>query len=340
MSTEITSAEGGLRKAAIVCIALGPDIAAEIFKRLPASLVEQLTVEMARTPRIDPEEASSVLEELLALVQARTYLAQGGVEYAREVLERAVGSQRAAEILARLSSAIEERPFEFLRAIPVEQIHAFLQHESPQTIAFVLANMPTRQLAAQVLEQMEPDMQADVARRIARLEHASPEVAKEVASLIEQSVVGTSPEGYVAAGGSRALAEILNSSTRQTERNIMARLAAEDAELADEVRALLFMFEDILTLDDRAIQLVLREVDMHDLALALRGASEQLRARIMSNMSQRAATMLREEIEYTPPQRRKVVEEAQEKIVAIVRRLEEAGTIVVARNPTEQDEML
>jgi flagellar motor switch protein FliG len=340
VSIEVRASSEGLRKAAMVCIALGPDVAAEIFKQLPAALAEQLTIEMARTPHVDPEEASNALEELLALVQARSYIAQGGIDYAREVLERAVGSQRAVEILARLSSAIEERPFEFLRAIPVEQIHAFLQHESPQTIAFVLANMPTRQLAAQVLERMEPEMQADIARRIARLEHASPEIARDVASLIEQSVVGMSPEGYVAAGGSRALAEILNSSSRQTERNILSRLGNEDAELADEVRALLFMFEDILLLDDRAIQLVLREVDTHDLALALRGASEQLKARIMSNMSQRAATMLREEIEYTPPQRRRIVEEAQEKIVAVVRRLEEAGTIVVARNAAEEDEVL
>src|SRR5581483_1497186 len=287
--------------------------------------IEKLTVEMARTTTVDAGAAERVLEEAVETAYARGYIAEGGITYAREVLERAVGAARASEILARLATVIEQTPFEFLRGTPPDQIYAFLRGEHPQTIALVIANLPTTELAAKVMQLITPVEQADVATRIALMGQTSPDVVKEVAKVMRQKLETVLQTEYAAAGGAPALAEILNSSDRGTERNILEHLAERDPELADEVRALLFVFEDILKLDDRAIQLVLKEVETRDVALALRGASDDVRDRLLANMSQRGAEMLREEMELMPPQQRRVVEEAQSKVVAVVRRLEESG---------------
>lgn len=327
----------GRRKAALLCVTLGPKAASEVFKRLPQDLIESLTVEMARTPTVDAAAAEAVLAEVVETAYARGYVAEGGIEYAREVLERAIGAARAAEILGRLATVIEQTPFEFLRGTPPDQIYAFLRSEHPQTVALVVANLPTSQMAAQVMMLMTPDEQSEVAVRIARMGRTRPEVVKEVARVLKQKLDSVTQREYAAAGGAPALAQILNSADRGTERNILDRLTQESAELADEVRALLFVFEDLLKLDDRSIQLVLKEVETKDLALALRGASDEVKDRITANMSQRGAEMLAEEIEYMPPQRRKVVEEAQSRIVGIVRRLEEEGAIFVARGGGEDE---
>jgi flagellar motor switch protein FliG len=321
----------GRRKAAILCVSLGKDGAAEIFKHLSNDMIEQLTVEMAKTPQVDPEQAEHVLEEFIETSAARGYIAEGGLRYARQVLERAVGTHRAGEILNRLSAVIEVSPFDYLRTTPPDQIAAFLRNEHPQTIALVVAQLPTTALAAKVMEMFSPEIQADVATRIAMMRQTSPEVVKEVAHVMESKLEMVLQREYAAAGGVRSLASILNSSNRATERNILDHLQEADGELAEEVRRLLFVFEDILKLDDRAIQLVLREVDSKDLALAMRGSKSDVHEKILGNMSQRGAEMLREEIEFMPPQRRRVVEEAQTKIVAVVRRLEDSGEIVIAR---------
>ncbi|HEX5249548.1 MAG TPA: flagellar motor switch protein FliG [Gaiellales bacterium] len=330
----------GRRKAAVLLVSLGARGAAEVFKHLPNEIIEQLTVEMARTPAVEPEQASAVMEELVAMANARGYIAEGGLRYAREVLEQSVGSARAGEIMNRLSVIIETTPFEFLRATPADQIAAFLANEHPQTIAMVVAQLPNTTLAAKVMELLPPELQADVAVRIATMGQTSPEVVKEVARVMEGKLETVLQREWAAAGGVRSLAAILNAANRTTERNILDHLQQEDEAVANEVRGLLFVFEDILQLDDRALQMVLREVDAKDLGLAMRGASTEVQEKILSNMSQRGAEMLREEMEYMPPQRRKVVEEAQSKIVAVVRKLDDAGELVISRGGDDEDELI
>jgi flagellar motor switch protein FliG len=324
----------------MLCVALGPQGASQIFQHLPQELIEQLTVEMARTVSVDAAASEAVLEEVVETAYARGYIAEGGVAYAREVLERAVGASRASEILSRLANVIEQTPFEFLRGTPPDQIYAFLRGEHPQMVALVIANMPTTELAAKVMMLIPPVDQADVATRIALMGQTAPDVVKEIASVMRQKLESVLQHEYAAAGGAPALAQILNMSDRGMERNVLEALAIKNAELAEEVRALLFVFEDILKLDDRSIQLILKEIDTKDVALALRGASEEVKERIMANMSARGGEMLAEEMEFMPPQRRKVVEEAQTKIVAVVRRLEESGAIFVSRDGASGDEQV
>ena len=321
----------GRRKAAVLLVALGPERAAEVFKHLRDEEIESLSLEMAGLHRVDPRTTEAVFEEIAATVEAYDSLLSGGVDYAREVLERALGPERALEIIGRLSSVIEMRPFEFLRRTPAEQLVTFLRNESPQTVALVVANLHTT-LASQVLANLPTVEQAEIAVRIARMGETTPDVVKQVESVMKKKLDSVVQQEYVrAAGGIKSLAEILNHTDRSTERNVLDSLTEADEELAAEVRRLLFVFEDIVKLDDRSIQLVLREADQKDLALALRGVNDDVKERILSNMSERGATMLVEEMAYQPPQRKRVVEEAQGRIVAIVRKLEEAGALVLSR---------
>ena len=324
----------GRKKAAVLLISLGSDRAADVFRHLRDDEIEGLSLEMAKLQRVDPTVIATVLEELAATVQAYDSLVAGGVDYARDVLERALGGDRAAEIIGRLSSVIEMRPFEFLRRTPPEQIVTFLRNEAPQTVALVVANLHTT-LGAQVLSHLPEGEQADIAVRIARMGETSPAVVKQVEAVMRQKLASVVQQEYSAAGGVKSLAEILNHADRPTERNVLDSLTEADEELAAEVRRLLFVFEDIIKLDDRSIQLVLREADQKDLALSLRGVSEEVKERLLQNMSERGAQMLLEEMEFQPPQRKRVVEEAQGRIVAIVRRLEEAGGLVITRDESD-----
>lgn len=320
----------GRKKAAVLLIALGPEKAASVFKHMRDDEIESLSLEMAKQGQIAPDTSAFVFEELAAVVQAYDSLATGGVDYARDVLERALGSDRAEEIIGRLSTVIERRPFEFLRRTPPDHIVTFLRAESAQTIALVVANLHTT-LAAQVLSHLPEEQQADIAVRIARMGETPPDVVREIENVMRRKLETVVQQEYSAAGGVKSLAEILNHTDRPTERNVLDTLTAEDAELGEEVRRLLFVFEDIAKLDDRSIQLVLREVDQKDLALALRGVEENVKERLLANMSERGAQMLREEMEFQPPQKKRVVEEAQGRVVGIVRRLEDAGTLVIGR---------
>jgi flagellar motor switch protein FliG len=324
----------GRRKAAVLLVALGPERAAELFKHLRDDEIEGLSLEMAKLQRVEPAVTADVLEELAATVQAYDSLTAGGVDYARDVLERALGHDRAAEIIGRLSTVIEMRPFEFLRRTPPEQIVTFLRNEAPQTVALVVANLHTT-LAAQVLSHLVEAEQADIAVRIARMGETSPDVVKQVEAVMRQKLASVVQQEYSSQGGVKSLAEILNHADRPTERNVLESLTEADEELAAEVRRLLFVFEDIIKLDERSVQLVLREADQKDLALALRGVSEDVKERVLSNMSERGAQMLIDEMEYQPPQRKRVVEEAQGRVVAIVRRLEEAGALVITRGESD-----
>jgi flagellar motor switch protein FliG len=324
------AALAGRKKAAVLLVSLGPEKAAEVFKHLRDEEIESLSLEMAKLQRVDPVTTGVVLEEFAATVEAFDSLMSGGVDYAREVLERALGPERALEIIGRLSSVIEMRPFEFLRKTPPEQLVTFLRNESPQTVALVVANLHTS-LASQVLSHLPAGEQAEIALRIARMGETSPDVVKQVEIVMKRKLDSVVQQEYSSAGGIKSLAEILNHADRSTERNVLDALTESDEELAAEVRRLLFVFEDIVKLDDRSIQLVLREADQKDLALALRGVNDDVKERILSNMSERGATMLVEEMAYMPPQRKRVVEEAQGRIVAIVRKLEEAGALVLSR---------
>jgi flagellar motor switch protein FliG len=329
----------GIEKAAILLVAIGEERAGEIFRYLGDSEVEALSLEIAKAPKLPSDLCKEVLNEAVETVLAEDYLAEGGVDYARTLLQRSLGDNKADEIISRLAATIERRPFEFLRRTPPEQIHVFLRNESPQTIALVIANLHTT-LAAQVLSLLDPEHQAEVARRVAKMAETRPEVVSQVETVMRQKLSNVIAQEYASAGGVKSLADILNHSDRTTERNVLDELAKSEQELAEEVRLLLFTFEDVVKLDDRSIQMVLKEVDQKDLAIALRGVSEDVRARIFSNMSERGAELLKEEIDFQPPQRRRVVEEAQGRIVGVVRRLEEAGAIIISRGAGGEDALV
>jgi flagellar motor switch protein FliG len=327
----------GRRKAAVLLVSLGAERAAEVFGRLGDEEIEALSLEMANLQWLEPAISDAVLEEMAATVEAFDSMNAGGVDYARDVLERCLGKDRAAEIIGRLSSVIEKRPFEFLRRTPPEQIATFLRNESPQVTALVVAHLHTT-LAAQVLSSLEGNDQPEIALRIARMAETSPEVVHQVEAVMRQKLATVVQHEYTGAGGVKSLADILNHTDRSTERNVLDSLSESDEELSAEVRRLLFVFEDITKLDDRAIQLILREADQKDLSLALRGVSDEVKQRILANMSERGAQMLVEEMEFQPPQRKRDIEEAQGRVVAIVRRLEEAGAVVLSRS--EEDAVI
>jgi flagellar motor switch protein FliG len=326
----------GRQKAAVLLVTLGPERASQLFGHLRDDEIEALTLEMAKLRSVDIETTDAVMGEAMEMSAAMNFIGAGGFEYARDVLEKSLGATKAAEIMGRLSAVIEARPFEFLRRTPPEQIVAFLRNEAPQTMALVIANLHT-QLSAEVLAQLSPETQAEVAHRIATMNETSPDVIKEVEAVMRQKLANVISQEYSAAGGVDSLVDILNRADRGTERNVLDKLAETDAELAEEIRMMLFVFEDIVKLDDRSVQVLLKEIDQKDLALALRGVSEEVRDKVVANMSQRAAEMLLEEIEYQPPQLRRVVEEAQGRIVAKVRALEEAEAIVIGRGDGEDE---
>ncbi|HEX5308103.1 MAG TPA: flagellar motor switch protein FliG [Solirubrobacteraceae bacterium] len=333
----LPSGLSGARKAAILMAALGPERAAGVLRQLGEQEIESVSLELAKLNAIGSETTDSVLGELAALVDGAGAGARGGVELARAVIEQALDPERAAELLARLSSVSQSRPFEFLRHAPVEQTAAVLHGESAQTIALVLANLPSG-MAAEVLSHLSERVRPEVAHRIASMGEAAPAVIRQVEDSIRGRLSAAIQREYAVAGGAKTLAEILNHTDRSTERDVLDALAAADKELAEEVRGMLFVFEDIVTLDERSVQQLLREVDQKDLVLALRGAGEEVRELVLANMSERGAAMLKEEMEIQQPQRRRDVEEAQTRIVAVVRRLEQAGTIVIAGAEGEEAE--
>jgi flagellar motor switch protein FliG len=331
---------GGRRKAAVLMAALGPDLAAEVIQHLREEEIEGLSLEMTKLGAIEEQTTEAILRELAAAAgTGASGLGDvvGGIEFAREVLERALGPERAEELLGRLTTVPEMRSFEFLRSTPPEQIVGFLRTEAPQTIALVVANLHTV-LAAQVLARLPEAMQPDIALRIARMGETSPSVIQQVEEVIRQRLTTVVEQEYSSAGGAKALADILNHADRSTERAVLDHLGATDQDLAEEVRRMLFVFEDIATLEDRAIQQVLREANQKDLVLALRGVPEAVKEKLLANMSERGAAMLQEEMEIQQPQRRRDVEAAQGRIVAVVRRLEEAGTIVLSTGEGESEE--
>jgi flagellar motor switch protein FliG len=323
-------AESGADKAAVLLVSLGMDRAARVLAHMSDDEVEAAGLRMAQLAQIDSVTADAVLHEFVDRVQTSHSLASGGMEYANEVLTRALGQDLAEAMIERVSSAFEKRPFDFLRHTPAARIAKILFDESAQTKALVIANLHAS-LAAQVLSELSEPDQGDVSLRVALMDDVNPEVVRQVEATMRRKFASRSEPDLPSAGGVKSLATILAHADHSTERKVLDYLTESDGDLATEVRQLLFTFDDLMKLDDRAIQFVLREVDRQDLSLALRGVSDALKARILSNLSERGRRMMLEEIEYQRPQRKQFVEQAQGRIVAVVRRLEDAGLIIIPR---------
>ena len=261
---------------------------------------------------------------------AQQYIAEGGIGYARELLEKALGNDKAQTVISKLTASLQVRPFEFVRKTDPSQVYNFIQDEHPQTIALILSYLTPTQ-SAMIIGALSPEKQADVAKRIATMDRTSPDVIKEVEGVLERKLASLVNQDYAIIGGVDAVVDILNTVDRTTEKHIMESLEIDEPELADEIRKKMFVFEDIKILDDRAIQRVLRDVENNDIAIALKGANEEVQNIIFNNLSKRLAAMIKEDMEFMGPVRMKDVEEAQQKIVAIIRKLEDAGEIVVSR---------
>ncbi len=320
----------GLQKAAILLIVLGPERSAGIFKHLKEDEIEELTLEIANTRSVTPQLKEDIINEFYEVCLAQQYIAEGGIGYARELLEKALGNEKAMDVIGKLTASLQVKPFEFVRKTDPSQLINFIQDEHPQTIALILSYLAPGQ-AAQIVSALPPDRQADVAKRIAVMDRTSPDVIKEVEKVLESKLASLVNQDYTIIGGVDAVVEILNTVDRGTEKHIMETLEIEEPELADEIRKKMFVFEDVLLLDDRAIQRVLRDVDNNDLGIALKGANEQVQTAIFNNLSKRLAVMIKEDMEFMGPVRMKDVEEAQQKIVNIIRKLEDAGEIVISR---------
>ena len=320
----------GVQKAAILLITLGPDKSANVFKYLKEDEIEQLTLEIANTRSVSPATKDAVLDEFYEVCLAKQYIAEGGITYAKDLLEKALGEERARDVIGKLTASLQVRPFEFVRKTDASQLLNFIQDEHPQTIALILSYLSSNQASA-IISALSPDKQTDVAKRIAQMDRTSPDVIKEVEKVLEQKLSSLVNQDYTIVGGVDSIVEILNTVDRGTEKHIMESLEIEDPELADEIRKKMFVFEDILSLDDRSVQRVLREVDNNELAVALKGSNEEVQNLIFNNLSKRLATMIKEDMDFMGPVRMKDVEEAQQKIVGVIRRLEDSAEIVISR---------
>ncbi len=313
----------GKQKAAILLISLGPDVASSVYKHLSEEEIEKLTLEISGVKKVDSLAKEEIVEEFHNIALAQDYISQGGIGYAKTVLEKALGNEQAAIIINRLTSSLQVRPFDFARKADPAQILNFIQNEHPQTIALILSYLDAAQ-AGQILSELPQEMQADIARRIAVMDSTAPEIINEVEQILERKLSATVTQDYTQTGGIEAVVDVLNGVDRSTERTILDALEIQDPELAEEIKKRMFVFEDIVTLDNRAIQRVIRDCESEDLMLSLKVSSDEVKEIIFKNMSKRM-------VEYMGPVRLRDVEEAQSRIVAIIRRLEEAGEIVVAR---------
>lgn len=325
----------GRQKAAVLLISYGSELSAKILKHLREDEIEDLTLEIANLRRVDVETKEKVLQEFYEMCLAQNYISTGGIEYAQEMLEKALGPSRAQDILTKLTSSLQIRPFDFARKTEPTQLLNFIQSEHPQTIALVMSYLHPEQ-AGMILSALPPPQQVEVAKRIATMDRTSPEVLREVESVLEKKLSSFVMQDFTTAGGIEAAVAILNRVDRGTEKTIMEALEEDNPELAEEIKKRMFVFENIVTLDDRSIQTVLRQVDMKDLALALKTASEEVANRIFKNVSKRAAEMLKEDMSLMGPVRLRDVEEAQQKVVNVIRQLDESGEIVIARGGEDE----
>ncbi len=320
----------GTQKAAILLIALGPEMSSTVFKHLKEEEIEDLTLEIANTRSISPQVKEDVINEFYEICLAQQYIAEGGIGYAKELLEKALGADKALDVIGKLTASLQVKPFEFVRKTDATQLLSFIQDEHPQTIALILSYLSPQQ-SALIISALPQENQADVARRIATMDRTSPDVIQEVERVLESKLANLVNQDYTQIGGVDQVVEILNTTDRGTEKHIMEILEIEDPELADEIRKKMFVFEDILLLDNKAIQRVLRDVDNNDLELALKGTNEEVQNAIFTNLSKRLAEMIKEDMEFMGPVRMKDVEDAQQKIVNVIRKLEDSGEIIISR---------
>jgi flagellar motor switch protein FliG len=324
----------GKEKVAILLIALGPQKSAEVFKHLNDEEIEELTLQIANMRMVSPDEKQLVIEEFYQICLAQEYISEGGINYAKDILERALGSDKALDIINKLTSSLHVRPFEFIRKADPSQLLNYIQNEHPQTIALILSYLGPGQ-SAQILASLPMEKQADITRRIAIMDRTSPEVVREIESVLENKFSNILEQDFTITGGIQAVVDILNSVDRGTEKNIMEDLDMRDAELSEEIRRRMFVFEDIITLDNRSIQRIIREIDNSQWAIALKGASEEVKSLIFTNMSKRLVEMIKEDIEFMGPVRIRDMEDSQQNIVNIIRKLEEDGEIITPRGGDE-----
>lgn len=320
----------GAQKAAVLMVSLGPDGAAKIFKHLSEEEIEQLTMEIAHLPKVVPEERRQIITEFREKLMAQEIITQGGTDYAREVLERVYGPEKAEEIFDRLLPHFEAKPFESIKRAEPAQLLGLIQNEHPQTIALILSYLPPRK-AADVVAKMEPDLQRDVVKRIATMDRISPEVIRNIDRVLREKMSTVMGEEIGPVGGVDSLVGMLQMSDRTTEKAILDGLAEEDPDLAEAIKKKMFVFEDVLLLDDRSMQKVLREVETSDLALALKGAEDRIKDKIFNNLPKRAAAMLSDELSFLGPVRAADVSEAQQKAINVIRQMEESGDIIISR---------
>ncbi|MEK5039552.1 flagellar motor switch protein FliG [Sporosarcina sp. FSL K6-3457] len=320
----------GKQKAALLLISLGPEVSAAIYKHLSEDEIERLTLEISSVKKVEASVKEEIIEEFHNIALAQDYISQGGIGYAKTVLEKALGKEHAQAIINRLTSSLQVRPFDFARRADPSQILNFIQNEHPQTIALILSYLEAEQ-AGMILSSLPQEMQADIAKRIATMDSTSPEVISEVEAVLERKLSSTVTQDFTETGGVDAVVEVLNGVDRATEKTILDALEIQDPELAEEIRKRMFVFEDIVTLDNRSIQRIVRDCENEDLILSLKVSSEEVKEVLFRNMSQRMAESFREEMDVMGPVRLRDVEEAQTRIVGIIRRLEDSGEIIIAR---------
>ncbi|MCA1023063.1 flagellar motor switch protein FliG [Halobacillus litoralis] len=320
----------GKQKAAVLLISLGPDVAAQVYNHLTEEEIEQLTLEISSVQTVDAKKKEDIVEQFHQIALAQDYISQGGIGYAKTILEKALGVEEASNIIGRLTSSLQVKPFDFARRADPGQILNFIQNEHPQTIALVLSYLDAEQ-AGQILSELPQQLQGDVARRIAVMDSTSPEIISQVEQILEKKLSAAVTQDYTETGGIQAVVEVLNGVDRSTERTILDSLEIQDPNLAEEIKKRMFVFEDIVALDNRAVQRVVRDVDQDDLRLALKVSSEEVKDVVFNNMSDRMAQTFKEEMEFMGPVRLRDVEEAQTRVVSTIRHLEDIGEIIIAR---------
>ena len=319
----------GAHKAAILIVTLGADISGKVMQELNEGEIENITVEIANLKDVSPKLEEKVIKEVSELIQAQQYINQGGVEYAKNVLESALGHSKAVEILKRLEGSLKATGFARIKNIDPKQLVNFIQNEHPQTISLILSQLAHGQ-AAQILSDLEPELQAEVAFRMATMEKISPEIINELEGVLETLFEEVGTRDLSISGGTKTVAEILNLMETSSEKAILESMEAENPELAAEIKNLMFVFEDVVLLDDRSIQRVLKDVETKDLAIALKAASDEVKDKIYTNVSERVGAMIQEEIEFMGPMRLSDVESGQQRIVETIRRLQDEGQIIIA----------
>jgi len=325
----------GIKKAAILLISLGPEISSQILRMLPDRLIQKVTYEIANTEYVEPQESERVISDFMEMASAREYILDGGIDYAKNLLTKAIGTTRAKEIMEVLNQIQErEKPFAMLRKADTHQLANLLLSEHPQTVALIMCYIQPEK-AADILSMFSNELQAEIAERIGVINRTSPMVIKKIETILQNKFSNAVDSDAENIGGVKTLVEILNSVDRTTEKNILSDLEKTQPELAELVKSNLFVFEDLITLDTNSIQRVLREVNNEELVLALKGASEEVTSVLFANLSKRAAETIREDIEYMGPVRLSAVEEAQQRIVGVIRRLEDAGEIIIGRGDSD-----